>query len=337
MSRLCIYIFFAVIVVSCEFSSKEDLLIEAIKSNSSSVVGITGSDYGSGVIIDKAGYIVTNEHVVRFSDTVNVYIEGGKRYEAKIIGTDKLTDIALIKIEADNLVPAIFSNNSDKVVRGEWVVALGNPYKILIRASKGEPTATFGIISGNNTDFGLQEGGRVYQNMIQTDAKINEGNSGGPLINMDGRVIGINTFIVSESKGMGGIGFSIPIKRVSETVEKIKRFGKIKRKWNNGLTFRNLDEYKDLLRINFNDGVLVYDVEDSLSAEIAGIKQRDVIYKVNGTIVNSEKDIEECLKEGYFETGSNVRIILKRSLPETLNDNWEEIKVELKLIDPTEG
>jgi len=323
--------------------NRENLIANAIKTNSRSVVGIhvtmienngrVSKGFGSGVSIDKEGYIVTNAHVVEFADTITVITVGGKEFIAKIIGTDRLSDIALIKIESKNLSPATLSESSNNLVRGEWVIAMGNPYN-LFSASK-EPTATIGIISGNNVNFGLK-GEHVYQNMIQTDASINPGNSGGPLINLEGEVIGINTFIVNESRGMGGIGFSIPINRVKNIVNDLHRFGNVDRSWVTGISVRKIDEkYKRYLKLNFDNGVIVSDVEKKSAAEFAGIKIRDVIYKVDGKIVNSASDIEEVLDEGYFKTGDDVAITLKRKSLNISNE-MQQIEVKLKLIDPND-
>ena len=250
---------------------------------------------------------------------------GGKQYPAEIIGTDKLTDIALLKIQTEDIVFSKLGDSND-LIRGEWVIALGNPHN-LFSVSK-EPSATVGIISGKNVNFGLKDG-HVYQNMIQTDASINPGNSGGPLINLSGEVIGINTFIITESKGSGGIGFSIPINRFKENLEDLKQFGKIDRNWIHGITVRELnDRYKKYLKLDVNSGVIVSDVEKKSAAAVAGILIRDIIYKVNGKSVNSSEEIEEILDEGYFKTGDEVEIIIIR--------NNNSTKVKLKLIDPHE-
>ena len=210
--------------------SDQNLIINSIKEVSPSVVSISIEaidskkefGFGSGLIVSDDGYIITNSHVVEFGNLYEVFviIAGGEKYLAQIIGIDKLTDIALLKIDKTNLHFARL-DNSNELVRGQRVIALGNPHNLF--TGSGEPTATVGIISGKNINFGFKLG-HVYQNMIQTDASINRGNSGGPLVNLSGEVIGINTFIVSttESHSSGGIGFSIPISRVKNIIKETK-------------------------------------------------------------------------------------------------------------------
>ena len=328
-----IYINLFLLFLSCTDSDqsqhRNNLITDTIKKVSPSVVGIIiesedPNEFGSGLAINEDGYIITNAHVIEFADNIVVTTIGGKKYPAEIIGTDKLTDVALLRIQVDNLVPAQLGNSND-LIRGEWVVALGNPYN-LFSVSK-EPSATIGIISGKNVNFGLKESGHVYQNMIQTDASINPGNSGGPLINLLGKVIGINTFIITESKGSGGIGFSIPINRVKGIIEDLKQFGKVDRSWITGITVREIDDrYKRYLKLNINSGVIVSDVEKKSAAAEAGILLRDIIYKVNGKLVNSAQEIEEILDEGYFKTGDEVEIVIMRKN--------NPVEVKLKLIDP---
>ncbi len=172
---------------------------------------------GSGVIISEDGYIVTNAHVLG-DNAVEIYVtlSGGKRCRAELIGTDPLTDIALLKIDRKEL-PYIEMGDSDAIIIGEWVVALGNPFGLFNVSNK--PIATVGIISSMNMNFGETRDGHVYQDMIQTDASINSGNSGGALVNMDGELIGINTFIFTgndyNASGSIGIGFAIPINRAT--------------------------------------------------------------------------------------------------------------------------
>ena len=333
MLKKLFYIYLLIFLVSCSDSKQKNhrnnLITDAIKQVSPSVVGIIveserPNEFGSGLAISQDGYIITNTHVVEYADNIIVTTLGGKKYPAEIIGIDKLTDIALLKIQEEHLILANLGNSSD-LIRGEWVIALGNPYN-LFSVSK-EPSATIGIISGKNVNFGLKESGHVYQNMIQTDASINPGNSGGPLINLLGEVIGINTFIITESKGTGGIGFSIPINRVKNIVKDLIQFGKVDRSWITGITVRDLDErYKKYLKLDIDTGVIVSDVEKKSAAEDAGILLRDVIYKVNGKFVRSAQEIEEVLDEGYFKTGDEVELVIIR--------NNNPVPLRLKLTDP---
>jgi len=314
--------------------SDQDLIINSIKEVSPSVVSISIEaidskeqfGFGSGLIISDDGYIITNSHVVEIGNLFDVFviISGGEKYLAQIIGIDKLTDIALLKIDKTDLKFARL-DNTNKLVRGQGVIALGNPHN-LFSVSK-EPTATVGIISGKNVNFGLRKSGHVYQNMIQTDASINRGNSGGPLVNLSGEVVGINTFIITESKGSGGIGFSIPISRVKDIIKDLKEKGAVDRTWFTGISVREIDQkYKDFFNINVESGVIVIDVEKQSPAENSGILLKDIIYKVNDRIVNSTMDIEEALDEGYFKTDDEVKLLIIRK------NNF--IKVNLKLIDP---
>ena len=326
---IIIVLFFLFLLYNNQSSSS--LIINSIKDVSPSVVSIVVFDennnkkcFGSGFIFDNEGFIVTNTHVIANSENILVTTIGGEKHNAKIIGTDILTDLALLKIDANNLFLPAKLGNSDKIEIGEPVITLGNPNN-LYSISK-EPIATTGIISGRNINFGLK-GKNAYQQMIQTDASINQGNSGGPLVNLSGEVIGINTFIVSEPNGTGGFGFSIPINRVKDVINDLKTFGRIDRNWVTGLSVREISEkYQKAFKLKSKEGVIVSDVERYSAADEAGIMLRDVIYKVNNRIVNTAQEIEEVLGEGYFKTGDQVDIIIIR--------NNKEIKVNLLLIDP---
>lgn len=328
-----IFIFF---IISCtEIKvSLEDQFINSIEKVSPTVVSVSTESsakenefrFGSGLIISNDGYIITNSHVIESGELGKIYVTlyGGKKHSCQIIGIDKLTDIALLKINEINLNFTEL-NPSIEVNRGQFVAALGNPHN-LFSISK-EPTATIGIISGKNVNFGLRKSGHVYQNMIQTDATINRGNSGGPLINSSGEVIGINTFIVSEKNSSLGFGFSIPINRVVDVVEDLKEKGVVDRDWFTGISIREINKkYKDFLKINVNDGVIVTDVEKKSPGSDAGILLKDIIYKVNDKIVNSALDIQQALDEGYFKTNDEVDLVIVRG------ENF--IDTKLKLIDP---
>ena len=184
---------------------------------------------GSGVIISPDGYVLTNDHVVEYAEKIIVTLPGGEEYNANVVGSDALTDLALLKLDGTNF-PYIEMANSDELIIGEWVIALGNPFGLF--NINQQPIATMGIVSGKDLDFGLQEG-KVFQGMIQTDAAINPGNSGGPLVNSLGQLIGINTFIFTgsnSSQGSVGIGFAVPINRAKAIAEELKRYGIINRK-----------------------------------------------------------------------------------------------------------
>ena len=328
-----IFIFF---IFSCMETtvSLENQLINSIEKVSPTVVSVsiesTTKDseirFGSGLIISNDGYILTNSHVIESGELGKIYVTlyGGEKHLCQIIGIDKLTDIALLKINEINLSFTKL-NPLIEVQRGQFVAALGNPHN-LFSISK-EPTATIGIISGKNVNFGLRKSGHVYQNMIQTDATINRGNSGGPLINSAGEIVGINTFIVSEKNSSLGFGFSIPINRVVDVVEDLKEKGVVDRDWFTGISITEINKkYKDFLNIKVNNGVIVTDVEKKSPGADAGILLKDIIFKVNGKIVNSALDIQQALDEGYFKTNDEVDLVIVRG------ENF--IDTKLKLIDP---
>lgn len=233
---------------------------------------------GSGFIISNDGYIFTNNHVVEQADKILVKISDGKEYEAKVIGRDANTDLALIKIKAQNSLPVVEIGDSDKVKVGEWVIAIGNPFGL-------EATVTAGIVSAK----GRVIGAGPYDNFIQTDASINPGNSGGPLFNMEGKVIGINTAIFAQAQG---IGFAIPINMAKSILADLKTKGKVTRGWM-GISVQDISEdmAKNLNHKNRN-GSLVSEVFKGDPADKAGIKAGDIIKEINGKAV---KDTHELL------------------------------------------
>jgi serine protease Do len=232
---------------------------------------------GSGFIIDRDGYIVTNNHVVDGADTIKVVLKDETEYPAKVIGRDPVTDIALIKIEAKGDLPTVVLGSSDDLKVGEWVTAIGSPFGL-------QYTVTAGIVSAK----GRAIGSGPYDDFIQTDASINPGNSGGPLINMKGEVVGINTMIIA---GGQGIGFAIPIDMAQGIVKQLKTSGEVTRGWL-GVTIQdlkgNLAEYYGL---KGKSGVLVASVVPGDPADQAGIKPKDIITDVNGQSVNTSRDL----------------------------------------------
>ena len=207
-----------------------------------------------------------------------------------------VTDLALLKLEGSNF-PYAEIGDSDDLIIGEWVMALGNPFGLF--DVNDEPTATAGIISAVNMDFGTMESsGRVYQDMIQTDAAINPGNSGGPLVNSVGEVIAINTFIFSGSnysEGSIGIGFAIPIKKAQAIAAELQNYGKIDRTYSTGIHVQPMNErIASYLEFHLVMVQLVVEVEQNSAAENAGIKSADIIVSVNSVKVNSASDINRC-------------------------------------------
>jgi serine protease Do len=281
---------------------------------------------GSGVIISSDGYVVTNTHVVNNANEIIVTLMGGDRYQAELIGEDQLTDLALLKIEG-NTFPSASLGDSDDLIVGEWAIALGNPLGLF--SVSEQPTATSGIISGVNMDFGLKESGHVYQDMIQTDASINPGNSGGPLVNALGDVIAINTFIMTGSNqttGSIGIGFAIPINRVKEITEDLKKYGKVERNYTTGVHVQKIDKImQQYFNLPTTHGVIITDIEEQSSGERAGLIMGDVILQVDHNKVNSPQDIIRVIDEGFRKVGDVIILNLWRDgelleLPLTLEE-----------------
>ena len=248
---------------------------------------------GSGFIFSHDGYIITNTHVVQDAKKIFVTLYGGTKFEAQLTGYDILTDIAVLKINAPDKLPVSQLGNSDVLVIGESVIALGNPLGLFDLSS--QPTATKGIISGLNIDFGIKNH-NVYRDMIQTDASINSGNSGGPLINANGAVIGVNTFIAigdkSTAQDVIGIGFAIPINLVIDIAHLLLTEGEVSRDYYLGLTAKPLTaQTKQAFNVPFNNGIIITDVEKKSEAMLSGLKVGDVILSVDGTQVNSFQDI----------------------------------------------
>jgi len=232
---------------------------------------------GSGFIIDKEGYVVTNNHVIENADEIQVILEDEKVYEAKIIGRDPNTDIALIKIQADHNFAVVKMGDSDSLKIGQWVVAIGNPFGL-------ENTVTAGIVSAKGR---ILESG-PYDDFIQTDASINPGNSGGPLLNMDGEVIGINTMIVA---GGHGIGFAIPVNLAINVVGQLKESGAVTRGWL-GVSIQDVpNDLAEYFDIEEHKGALVADVVAGDPADMAGIRPKDIIVEVNDQKVEDSREL----------------------------------------------
>ena len=353
MNRFYPSLFVAIFLLSCQLEtppfaqqegidkSRQTAITYAIEQISNSVVGINVTqlkqqqvnpffdpfwggffpytrtfkvdNMGSGVLVSPDGYIITNTHVLDNATEIVVTLRGGKSYEAQLVGMDNLTDIALVKVD-DSDLPFANLGNSDELIVGEWAIALGNPLGLF--DVNHQPTATAGIISGVKMDFGLKEAGHVYQNMIQTDAAINPGNSGGPLVNALGEVIGINTFIMTGSNyssGSIGIGFAIPINRVKEVAEDLKKFGKVERSYTTGVHVQAIDPVMQrYLRLPTSEGVIITDVEKRSSGERAGLQIGDVILAVDNRKINSPKDIIRVIDEGLHKVGDNVTLTILR-------------------------
>ena len=269
---------------------------------------------GSGVVISPDGYVLTNTHVVENASRISVTLSGGDEYDAEVIGVDKTSDLALLLLNGNNF-PFAEMGDSDDLIIGEWVIALGNPFELF--SVSNQPTASVGIISANHMDFGMQkESGRVLQNMIQTDAAINPGNSGGPLVNSEGRVIGINTFIFTGSnynRGSIGIGFAIPINTAKRIAKELKTSGSIDRSFTTGLVVQPLTRSMIRhLKIPFRDGVIVVHVDKNSSAQKAGIAIGDIIITAAGNKVNSPSDIRDIIAEKDLRSGDRIKFKIFR-------------------------
>src|SRR6266496_1044965 len=254
---------------------------------------------GSGFVIDADGIVVTNNHVIADADEITVIFNDGSKLKAELIGKDSKTDLAVLKVKPDKPLKAVKFGNSEKLRLGEWVIAIGNPFSL-------GGTVTAGIVSARNRDINSGP----YDNYIQTDAAINRGNSGGPLFNLDGEVIGVNTLIISPSGGSIGIGFAVPSKTVASVVSQLQQFGELRRGWLGVRIQAVTDEIAESLSIKPARGALVAGVEDKGPAKPAGIEPGDVVVKFDGKDVKEPKD----LSRGVADTavGKEVDVVIIR-------------------------
>jgi len=261
-------------------------------------------ELGSGVIISPDGYILTNDHVAGNAKKITVTMTNGKQYtDVELIGTDLASDVALLKINANDL-PYARLGNSEDVIIGEWVVALGNPFGLF--AINDKPTVTVGVVSSVGMNIRGEEG-RYYRGMIQTDAAINAGNSGGALINSLGELIGINTLIYTPNQGNIGLGFAIPINRVKNIVIELKKHGKIERNFWVGWEINTVDErIARGLRLSKTEGVIVSNIQRNSPARRAGLEVGDIITEINGDKITSEDNVYAILSDA--KAGDTLRL-----------------------------
>ncbi|HYB09943.1 MAG TPA: DegQ family serine endoprotease [Alphaproteobacteria bacterium] len=252
---------------------------------------------GSGFIVDSSGYVVTNNHVVGKATDIDVTLTNGKTYKAKLIGRDQRTDLALLKIKADESLPAVAWGDSDKAQVGDWVVAVGNPFGL-------GGTVTAGIISARGRD--LHEG--PYDSFIQTDAAINRGNSGGPMFNMDGKVIGINSAIYSPNGGSVGIGFAIPSSIAKPVIAQLKEHGSVERGWLGVQIQQVTPEMAESLGLKKPEGALVASLTKDSPAKNAGLRQGDVIVNFNGTDIKDIRDLTRAVADTRPGTQAPVTV-----------------------------
>ncbi len=278
---------------------------------------------GSGFLISSDGYILTNHHVAGNASKVVVTLTSGDKYDAEIIGSDMVADVALLKIYGKNF-PYVNMGNSDNVIIGEWAIAFGNPFGLFDMNAK--PTVTVGVVSNKDVDFLHQDQpfNRVYKGMIQTDAAISSGNSGGPLINSLGEVIGMNTVIYSTAQGRQGagsigIGFSVPINRVKRIVDRIKKDKQINRNFYTGMEVKEMDaQLAKYIGTDKMDGVVVYGFQRDSPAEQAGLKLGDIILEIDNYKINRIDDYYVVVSDG--EVGQSIRFKLLRDGKEIFKD-----------------
>ena len=271
---------------------------------------------GSGFIIDEKGIVITNNHVIKDADDILVRVNGDKEYEATIIGKDPLSDIAVLQIKSkDKFLPVKFGD-SNKSRIGDWVIAIGNPFGL-------GGTVTAGIISARNRNIGMTR----YEDFIQTDASINQGNSGGPLFNMNGDVIGINTAILGQS-GSIGIGFSIPSNNAKIVIDQLIKYGETKRGWLGVRIQYVTKEIADAEKLNKPRGALVQSVADGSPSEKGGIKAGDIILEFDGKLINEMKELPLIVAQ--TEVGKTVDVKVWRNQREVIK------KVKLGRLETSE-
>ena len=286
---------------------------------------------GSGFIIDEKGIVITNNHVIQDADDIIVRVNGDQEFKAKVLGADPLMDIAVLQLETDEKFIPVAFGDSDKARIGDWVIAIGNPFGL-------GGTVTAGIISARNRSIGLSR----YEDFIQTDASINSGNSGGPLFDMEGNVIGINTAILGRN-GSIGIGFSIPSNSAQIVISQLIEFGETKRGW---LGVRIQDVTKEIAEVEKLDkprGALVASVAENSPSEKAGIKAGDIILEFNGKRINQMKELPSIVAR--TQVGKNVKVKIWRDKKEIIKnvllgrlETSEDFKVseKQKTIDTTD-
>jgi len=258
---------------------------------------------GSGVIIREDGYMLTNNHVVDGADSVTVELSDGKKLEAKIVGTDPATDLAVLKVEATGLA-AVTLGDSEAIQVGDWVLAIGSPFGL-------DQTVTAGIISGKNRVQGIIGGRNGYEDFLQTDAAINPGNSGGPLVNLRGEVVGINTAILSRSGASAGIGFAIPVGLARPVVESIIESGSVRRGFLGAQVGDITPEVKEEFSLKADVGALIRGVLDNQPAAIAGLQPGDVVTHIDGKPITSGTQLRNFVAS--VKPGTTVQMTVSRN------------------------
>jgi serine protease Do len=258
------------------------------------------SSLGSGFIIDPSGVIVTNNHVIDDADDIEVNLNDGTKLKAKLIGRDKKVDLAVLKVEPTKPLKAVHFGDSDKLRVGDWALAIGNPFGL-------GGTVTLGIVSARNRDINSGP----YDNYIQTDAAINRGNSGGPLFNMDGEVIGINTAIISPTGGSIGIGFSVPAATAAPLVEQLRKYGETRRGWLGVRIQQVTDDIAESLGMPSAQGALIAGVDDKGPAKPAGLEPGDVVTKFDGKPIHEMRDLPRIVADTPVDKEVEIVILRK--------------------------
>jgi serine protease Do len=286
---------------------------------------------GSGFIVDTSGIVVTNNHVIADADEINVIMNDGTKIKADLVGVDKKTDLAVLKFKPPKPLTAVQFGDSDKLRLGEWVIAIGNPFSL-------GGTVTAGIVSARNRDIASGP----YDNYIQTDAAINRVNSGGPLFNLDGEVIGVNTLIISPTGGSIGIGFAVPSKTVAGVVEQLRQFGELRRGWLGVRIKQVTDEIAESLNIKPARGALIAGVDDKGPAKPAGIEPGDVVVKFDGKEVKEPKDLSRVVADTAVGKEVDV-VVIRKGQEETkkvtlgrLDDGDKAVQASNKTPEPVE-
>ncbi len=286
---------------------------------------------GSGFIVDTSGIVVTNNHVIADADEINVIMNDGTKIKAELVGVDKKTDLAVLKFKPAKPLTAVKFGDSDKLRLGEWVIAIGNPFSL-------GGTVTAGIVSARNRDISSGP----YDNYIQTDAAINRGNSGGPLFNLDGEVIGVNTLIISPTGGSIGIGFAVPSKTVAGVVDQLRQFGELRRGWLGVRIQQVTDEIAESLNIKPARGALIAGVDDKGPAKPAGIEPGDVVVKFDGKDVKEPKDLSRMVADTAVDKEVDV-VVIRKGAEETrkvklgrLDDGDKAVQASAKTPEPVE-
>ena len=280
---------------------------------------------GSGFIIDKQGLVVTNNHVIQGAEDIFVSVNGSKEYKAKVIGKDPYMDLAVLKIESNEKFQPVSFGDSDKARIGDWVIAIGNPFGF-------GGSVTSGIISSRNRDIGLTR----YDDFIQTDASINVGNSGGPLFNLNGEVIGINTAIIAPgSSGSIGIGFAIPSNPASKVISQLIKYGETKRGWLGVRIQEVTKEIAEVEKLEEPEGALVASVAEKSPADKGGIKAGDIILEFDGKKVDTMRTLPKLVAE--TEVGKRVKVkvwrnqkLISKNVTLGRLESSEEFKAEKK-------